>query len=745
MPELLAPAGNIESFYGVMNAGCDAVYLAGNRFGARAYADNFSDEELLTAIMYAHLYNKKIYLTVNTLIRNDEIADLCEFIRPLYLSGLDAVIVQDIGVLRLLHSTFPGLQLHASTQLSVTGKGASVILKDMGVSRIVPARELNLYEIGEIKKTSVEVECFIHGAMCYCYSGQCLFSSVIGSRSGNRGRCAQPCRLPYKVNGMKDIYPLSLKDMCTIDILEDLIKAGIDSFKIEGRMKKPEYAAGVTSIYRKYIDQFFEKGSINVTDGDREFLDKLYIRSEISSGYYNKYNGPEMVTISVPSYTGADERILETIRDKYLTKNAEKKLKKYPVRFTAVFTPGEKAYISVTYNELTAEVCGDVVESAQKRPITEDDIISSLSKLGNTCLEPDAEDPFYIMLGEMPYYPLKDINELRRIVTAELEDLIIASYGYRGSDLKAETAGDKSSGGSSVLGSSPVASDKEYCDNKYNSGLFNISVMNCRQFEVLSGSSAKDITGHVYITEKMLLCDKETKALIRSSNIPVFVSTAYIRRADSLYLRDYLTGYIREGLIKGVLVRNLEDLEFFKALKEECHDLVLVSDACLYAWNNEAVGFFSENCDTVSLPFELSSGEHNALARNNPDTDFEKMIYGRYPLMQSANCIFKTTASCKKKSAEKNSLTFLKDRTGRDNPVLADCLHCHNTIYNSVPLSVYRLNNTPSNISFRIDLTYEDEKKTSNIIGYYTELITGNTDKKPEWEYTGGFEKKGCE
>ena len=253
--ELLAPAGNTEAFYGAIHAGADAVYLGGNRFGARAYAENFSEEELVACIRYAHLFGRKVYLTVNTLVKESEFSEIYEYLEPYYRAGLDGVIIQDMGVFSFIRENFPGMELHGSTQMTITGEYGAEFLKEQGACRVVPARELSLKEIRRIKEaTGMEIECFIHGAMCYCYSGQCLFSSILGGRSGNRGRCAQPCRLPYSSKGQKECYPLSLKDMCTIESIPELLRAGIDSFKIEGRMKKAEYAAGVTAIYRKYID-----------------------------------------------------------------------------------------------------------------------------------------------------------------------------------------------------------------------------------------------------------------------------------------------------------------------------------------------------------------------------------------------------------------------------------------------------------------------------------------------------------
>ena len=315
--ELLSPAGNFKALKGAIHAGADAVYLGGERYGARAYADNFTEEEIIRGIHLAHVFGRKIYLTVNTLVKEKELDFLYDFLLPFYEAGLDGVIVQDLGVFRFIKAHFPGLLLHASTQMTVTGWRGTEFLQKEGISRIVPARELSLNEIVEIKKrTGVEIEAFIHGAMCYAYSGQCLFSSILGGRSGNRGRCAQPCRLPYHIGvnrGQKESYPLSMRDMCTLELLPELIEAGIDSFKIEGRMKRPEYTAGVTAIYRKYIDKYYEScshgpldhdscggtasnGKYEIEKKDLERLNMLYIRSGTGQGYYHRHNGKDMLT-----------------------------------------------------------------------------------------------------------------------------------------------------------------------------------------------------------------------------------------------------------------------------------------------------------------------------------------------------------------------------------------------------------------------------------------------------------------
>ncbi|MCR4598195.1 MAG: U32 family peptidase [Acetatifactor sp.] len=424
--ELLAPAGSPESFYGAISAGADAVYLAGTQYGARAYADNFPEEELLKALRYAHLFHKKVYMTVNTLTKEQELEALPAFLKPYVEEGLDGVIVQDFGVLSRLGEVFPRLPLHASTQMSITGAYGANLLKELGVTRIVPARELSLFEVKKLKEESgLEIECFIHGAMCYCYSGQCLFSSMLGGRSGNRGRCAQPCRLPYRVSiggkTTKEAYPLSLKDMCTIENIPELIEAGIDSFKIEGRMKKPEYAAGVTAYYRKYIDAYYEGRMKAPSAKDLKDLSNLYIRSERTNGYYHRQNGQDMITLQSPAYQASDEHLLSQIHEKYLSTK-----KALPIHMEAELLVGQPAKLSVWSASAPSKkvtVWGNTVESAQKAPITSENVLKQLSKLGDTAFALDS-DPIDLNLDDSAFYPLKGINELRRDALQKLEEVL---------------------------------------------------------------------------------------------------------------------------------------------------------------------------------------------------------------------------------------------------------------------------------------------------------------------------------
>lgn len=319
--EILAPAGSYESMRAAMNAGCDAVYMGGNRFGARAYADNPDEDTLLKAIEEAHLRGKSLYLTVNTLIKESErLSLLYNYLEKYYLAGLDAVIVQDVGVMRFIHRHFPELPIHASTQTTIMMAEGANILKSVGVTRLVTARELSFKEIKSISdNTDMEIETFVHGALCYCYSGQCLMSSMIGGRSGNRGRCAQPCRMPYQfysnneqISNKYQPYLLSPKDINTVALIPSLIEAGVNSFKIEGRMKGPEYAAGVAYVYRKYVDLYISEGKegfqnhLEQDEYKRDMLDlmDLYNRGGFSQGYGKSYNGKSMMSMIRPNHGG---------------------------------------------------------------------------------------------------------------------------------------------------------------------------------------------------------------------------------------------------------------------------------------------------------------------------------------------------------------------------------------------------------------------------------------------------------
>ncbi|MCI8363888.1 MAG: U32 family peptidase [Eubacterium sp.] len=306
--EILAPGGSREAIYAGIYGGADAIYTGTSRFSARAFAENPDVEELCRILDFAHLHEKKIYLTVNTLLTEEELeGSLYDLIRPLYEHGLDAVIVQDFGVMDLIREYFPGMDIHASTQMTLlTGEGAN-LLRPFGVTRIVPARELSIQEIARMRQvTDLEIEVFVHGALCYCYSGQCLMSKVIGGRSGNRGMCAQPCRLPYKAEGKKAGYLLSPKDLCTLGQVEELIRAGVDSFKIEGRMKKPAYTAYTSYLYRTYADASLSGIPVDDRELNRDMqrLADIYNRGGFTRGYLFEPSKKNIIFPSKNSHYG---------------------------------------------------------------------------------------------------------------------------------------------------------------------------------------------------------------------------------------------------------------------------------------------------------------------------------------------------------------------------------------------------------------------------------------------------------
>lgn len=413
--ELLSPAGDLKCFYAAINAGADAVYAGLDRFGARAFAGNLTSDEFIEAIDHAHLFSKKLYLTLNILIKDKETEEVEKMIDPLYRAGLDGVIVQDIGLISHLKKKYPLMEVHVSTQAFVTGPKGALLFKKLGASRVVPARELSIDEIRTIRKTAdIEVECFIHGAMCYCYSGMCLMSSFLGGRSGNRGRCAGPCRQPYGGKGKED-YILSMKDLCGIESIPNLIKAGVDSLKIEGRMKSPEYVYGVTSIYRKYIDLFYENNTIDYPDlkKDMEILVSIYSRSGLNPGYFNKRNGGDMITRE---------------RGSYSTSLPDIEKKNSPARAAsciAVFRKGREAVLSIRSGDNGTEVRGDIVEEAKNKPLSHDDIIKQLKKCGNSGF---FFEDIEIVADPDIFIPVSVLNELRRRGLKELKEDILGGY-----------------------------------------------------------------------------------------------------------------------------------------------------------------------------------------------------------------------------------------------------------------------------------------------------------------------------
>lgn len=717
--ELLAPAGNYEAMLGAFKAGADAVYLGGNAFGARAYADNFTEDEIIQGIWLAHMLGKKIYLTVNTLVKEKEISTLYDFLMPYYQNGLDGVIVQDVGVVRYIKEHFPNMELHVSTQMTITGSDGARLLKEEGAVRIVPARELSLEEIKEIKeKVDIEIETFIHGAMCYCYSGQCLFSSILGGRSGNRGRCAQPCRLPYQVEGKKEQYPLSMKDMCTLSLIPELIEAGIDSFKIEGRMKRPEYAAGVTALYRKYIDLYYHNPqAFTVDEKDLEYLRKLYIRSDISEGYYHQHNGKCMITPGSPAYAGSDDELLADIRKKYLSDKIE-----LPVCMSAVLLKNQPASMTLTYDDISVTVHGDIVQEALKQPLSEEKIKAQLSKSGNTDF---VVNELYLTMDEDIFMPVSALNQLRRDAFEVLTKAMKACV-QRNVDKKMQTD-EKTSG-------TQICYDDTDC-NKITQ--IHVLVGDKEQLMAAVKASAERIYVEGYmVDEELLVCLKELKVHYEGE---FYLAFPHVIRKTNKKFTEMLCDKLQTSVFSGALVRSLETYSYLMQIK--CNKPV-VTDCNLYACNKNAITFYRQFVKECYLPIELNKHEWKGLAES--DGGLSAVVYGRLPMMVTANCLKKTTDCCDKKAG----YVTLTDRYRKEFPVYTNCRSCYNVIYNSVPLSLHKLfaDKDGCNRFFacRLDFTTENSTETTQVIQYFQRLL--QKYEEPFYsEFTTGHWKRGVE
>ncbi|MBQ2936828.1 MAG: U32 family peptidase [Lachnospiraceae bacterium] len=727
--ELLAPAGNYEAMIGAFTAGADAVYLGGSAFGARAYADNFTEEEIIKGIHYAHMLGKKVYLTVNTLVKEKEFPLLYEFLLPFYINGLDGVIIQDVGVFQYIKKQFPGMELHVSTQMTITGVHGARLLKEEGAVRIVPARELSLNEIREIKqKVDIEIEAFIHGAMCYCYSGQCLFSSILGGRSGNRGRCAQPCRLPYQINKGEEQYPLSMKDMCTLTLIPELIQAGIDSFKIEGRMKKPEYAAGVTALYRKYIDLYYNNPKdYTVANEDIAYLKKLYIRSDIQEGYYHRHNGKDMITLKSPAYVGSDDELLQSIREQYLNHKPQ-----ISVDMSAVLLKNQPASMTLTYDNISVTVHGDIVQQALKQPLSKEKIKEQLSKSGNTVF---IADDILLVADTDIFMPVSALNRLRRDAFEVLEKAIRAEY-QRNMPVKLTDSKEKEVAKKKI--------DEREAAGKDAAEQLHVLVRTREQLE----AAVKYNVSRIYvegdlIDDAFLIWLKELQSRYKGE---LYLAFPHIVRKNCEAFTDMLYEALCSPLFRGALVRNLETISF---LSEKKNSKPIVTDCNLYACNKEALSFYGNVADEVCLPLELNKHEYQEMfaeaeIRKTTFPQMSALVYGRIPMMITANCLKKTSDCCDKKPG----YVTLTDRYRKEFPVYTNCSCCYNVIYNSVPLSLHKLFEEKKLLgnldACRLDFTIESGKETAELINYFMGLY--HKYKEPSYtEFTTGHLKRGVE
>ena len=730
--ELLAPAGSVEGMHAAVAAGADAVYMGGTLFGARAYAKNPAEEELKEAIDYVHLHEKKLYLTVNTLLKNRELQQqLYEYLAPFYERGLDAVIVQDLGVLEFIRTEFPDLPIHASTQMAVTGAQGAGLLKEAGASRIVTARELSLGEIRHIYDTTgVEIESFIHGALCYSYSGMCLFSSMLGGRSGNRGRCAQPCRLPYqvlqegkKISSRKEEYPLSLKDMCTIELLPEILEAGVYSLKIEGRMKKPEYAAGVTRIYRKYLDRY-ERNPQNysVEKEDKEELLELYQRDGFSTGYYKQHNGREMVAIQNRKQQEnrekgvriRNEALFDTLKKEYTDKKLQEK-----IYGSLILYAGSPAILDLEYGAHHVQVQGAVVEPAMKQPLSEARIRKQMEKTGNT---PFVFEQLDIQTDEQGFLSMQSLNELRRDGLAALGQTCLESYfrelPKRQTIRSAEEEEESQEAMHLYVAAETWDQIKEAAVRKGVDGI-------CFDLSLVWGDS---------LPEKI----RYMAEFIHESGKECYLTMPYVLRNKTLEQAEEAI-FCTADCLDGFLVRNLESLGLFKK-KHLLHKVVC--DFSVYSMNDTAKGFLDHlGVKRTTIPLELNEGE---IRRRDPKGS-ELLVYGYYPMMISAQCLKKTYNKCQKESGR----IQLRDRYGNEFPTKTVCPFCYNVIYNSIPAGLLSERDKIHKMNIRhlrMNFTIEDRTETGQILDLFLDVYKKKKkipDEMPA--FTKGHFKRGVE
>lgn len=699
--ELLAPAGNLEIFKGVIESGADAVYVGGSMFGARAYANNFTEEELLAAIDFAHLRGVKVYLTVNTLIKNSEFSKLYDYLLVYYKRGLDAVIVQDIGVVKAIHEYFPSMEIHTSTQMTVTGADGVRFLSQFGVTRVVMAREVSLAEMKRIhEETGMELEAFVHGALCYSYSGQCLFSSILGGRSGNRGRCAQPCRLPYTVEGKKDEYILSLKDMCGIKALDKLHDAGVYSLKIEGRMKQLEYACGVVKYYRSYIDSMKP-----VTDADYDRIKALGNRCGFTDRYYFDHNGSDMVTYVKPNFVS---NAAEPSPEK----------RKLSIEGELVLREGEPGSLTVKRGDVTYKASIEPVSAALKAPLDKKAAIDRINKTGDTDFE---FSHIKAQIGENVFVPNGALNKLRRDAISGLCDKLLKKY-YRNdaryADMSRLTA----------LPEHVVKSDAAH-DEAINDYTTICSCMTRAQLDTLIGYECFDefyLDFDMYDRKTLIQQFADDVKSLTKRNKKVYLMLPTIFRADS---SDYFVSIAKEldkVSFEGFVVKNYEELYLTENLFT---GKKVILDHNMYTFNDVSKSaFFEHGVSGDTVPLELNSRE--IMHRNNIGS--QMIVYGYYPLMTTANCVHKNTKGCDKKQ----KLIYLKDRYNKSFAVCNNCKECYNTIYNSLPTmltkNISKLKEAGIR-SFRYSFTIETPKQIKAVMD----------DKVAE--YTNGHYKRGVE
>ncbi|GAA0747992.1 U32 family peptidase [Clostridium oceanicum] len=781
--ELLAPAGGMESLCAAVQSGANAVYIGGSKFSARAYASNFTDEDIKKAVDYCHLYKVKLYVTLNILIKDNEIKDALEYIKFLYITGVDALIVQDLGVASLIKKYFPDFELHASTQMTIHNGEGALFLKNIGFHRIVLSRELSLKEIKYISKDlNIETETFVHGALCVCYSGQCLMSSILGGRSGNRGRCAQPCRLPYtminkETKEERKGFLLSPKDICTLDNVEDLIKTGTKSFKIEGRMKRPEYVAGVVRAYRKAIDKVLKKeDSFNFNRYNNELL-QLFNREGFSKAYLYKNVGKDMISSKFPKNTGVflgkvekdryiklneDLTLKDGIRNKdkgftvsKIIKNNKEvdkafkgdKIKIKPLNYKSgdrlykasskelldslkdtykdkfgrkifldvkvKFKIGDPIEVYCIYDNKEYLVKGDIVQEAKKVPLTKEKINKSLKKSGETPFKIEKID---FQCFEEGFMPVSSLNKLRRDLVDEIENHILKNKNDKKLNIKNHMLSD-------------------YSINKNEMPETMILVNSKDQLKATIENGFQNIILDIFMKNDLKVEDIEKYSKGKTN---VYLKIPNIIKEEFSYVEKVINNNI--DYIKGIVTANLGIISKFN------NKLDVIGDYKLNIFNSDSNSFYNKYLNLSCLSVELNKKELSNILRKNDKN--QMLIYGKIENMVSEYCPIGSFfgGKSKKHNCNKPCLDanfYMKDRLGIEFPIKTDDF-CRSHIYNSLPINLISNFEELDNMGcryYRLDFIEETYSEVEDILKSF---------KKKKWDkdfknYTRGHFKRGVQ
>ena len=775
LPELLSPAGSMESIYAAVNNGCDAIYVGGKQFSARQYANNFSIEELEQVCDYCHLRGIKLYVTVNTLYKQKELENLLKYIKQLYEIGVDALILQDIGTAELIKKYFPDMPLHASTQLTTNHLKDVDFLYQQGFSKIVLSRELNLNEIKYISEnTAAEIEVFVHGALCVCYSGQCIMSSMLGGRSGNRGRCAQTCRLPYtlykKYDTIEQGHILSPKDIQTITILPELIESGVCSLKIEGRMKSPEYVAGVTQIYRKYLDMYAQSPENYVVDNhDLKILTQLFNRGGFTEGYYKTNAGSSMMSIERPKTWGLKTGFVDSYNEK---------LGKVTIRTKEPLVPGDGIEIwtqkepHVGSNISRASKAGEYITLSIQGDITKNDAVYKThdkaleDTLKKTWEKDNRKLAIYGKLsakkGQHLYFQLWDnkgnmVYQQGNIVESaqkqalsheKLKQQIMKTgatpFAIQNLDIEADD--NIYIGISAINEIRRAATDalqqailkkskrkaKQYEIEKrkqmpiIKTKKLNVLVSTREQFDVVSSDRRVNIL-YYELTDDFKKNYSKHIEKCHNNHIKLYAALPRIERkqCENLYIDIIET--LKKSDIDGFLVRSPgQFLEISQTGKK------IAIDYNMNVFNGESVDYWQKKgADNICISLESNLQEINVIANEH----CEMVVYGYLPLMITQQCPIGNYAGgkiegiyCSEK--DNDDLYFLKDRKGMKFPLMPDCKQCVCTILNGKPLFTLKfydeiLQSTTGSI--RLLFTKEGSRRTERILNAYAEMTLYDT------------------